>query len=87
MVPSSVVSTSARSTEPTPEPSGTSEASTVPRGCLAPAARQVQVESAGLAGEFDFDAMGHTGRQATAVTARHAKQIPSGGAKKGLRTP
>ena len=45
MVPSSVVSTSARSTEPTAEPSGTSEASTVPRGCLAPAARHVQVAS------------------------------------------
>ena len=41
----------------------------------------------GLAGEFDFDAMGHTGRQATAVTARHAKKIASGVAKKGLRTP
>ncbi len=45
MVPSRVVSTSARSTEPTSDPTGTSSASTVPRGCLAPAARHVQVES------------------------------------------
>ena len=66
MVPSMVVSTSARTTDPTPAPSGTSVASTVPRGCLAPAARQVQVVS-GLTGEFDFDAMGHTGRKATAA--------------------
>ncbi len=45
VVPSRVVSTSARRTEPTPAPSGTSEASTVPRGCLAPAARHVHVDS------------------------------------------
>ncbi len=45
VVPSSVVSTSARSTDPTPDPSGTSAASTDPRGWLAPAARQVHVES------------------------------------------
>ena len=45
VVPSRVVSTSARSTVPTPVPSGTREASTVPRGCLAPAARHVQAES------------------------------------------
>ena len=41
----------------------------------------------GLAGEFDFDAMGHTGRQATAVTARPGKTVPDARSKKGLRTP
>ena len=45
MVPSRVVSTSALSTVPTLDPAGTRPASTVPRGCLAPAARHVQVDS------------------------------------------
>ena len=45
VVPSRVVSTSARSTVPTLVPAGTSPASTVPRGSLAPAARHVHVDS------------------------------------------
>ncbi len=45
VVPSSVDSTSALRTAPAPVPSGTKEASTVPRGCLAPTARHVQVVS------------------------------------------
>ena len=45
VVPSSVVSTSARSTVPTAVPGGTRSADTVPRGSLAPAARHVHVVS------------------------------------------
>ena len=44
VVPSRLVSTSARNTEPTPDPSGTRVDSTVPRGCLAPTARHVHVD-------------------------------------------
>ena len=45
VVPSRVISTSARSTLPTAVPGGTRPADTVPRGSLAPAALQVQVVS------------------------------------------
>ena len=67
MVPSSVVSTSARSTVPTPEPSGTRVAVDGAPGLLGPGGAPRPGGVPGLTGEFDFDAMGHTGRQATAV--------------------
>lgn len=45
LMPSNVDSTSARTTVPTAVPSGTRSSATVPRGCLAPAARHVHVPS------------------------------------------
>ena len=78
-VPSRVVSISARSTDPTPAPSGTSAASTVPRGCLAPAARQVQVASSGAGGELHFDAMRHPADRLAVPLGQAARALEAAG--------
>ena len=87
VVPSRVVSTSARSTVPTTDPCRDQRGVDRAPGLLGPGGAPRPRGVPGLTGEFDFDAMGHTGRQATAAdtTIRHVGARPA--AKKGVRTP
>ena len=74
MVPSRVVSTSARSTEPDAGAVGDQGGVDGPPWLLGPGGAPGPRGVLRLAGEFDFDAMGHTGGQATAVGGRHGHE-------------